>query len=469
VTSRYDELERNGGSFRDPAGFVFHKNGVVYRQVNKNGAKDYDFFMESGLYRVLVDKGLLLEHNEINNLSGLPSDKLRYRIIRPTLVPFISYPYEWSFSQLKAAALLTIKIQKLALEHGMILKDASAYNVQFIGNEPVFIDSLSFRIYEEGSPWDGYKQFCEHFVAPLALSVYGPPEVLKVLRTYIDGIPLTTARKLLPRRAGMRKGIFAHIGLHARSQQRYDKAGQGEKSFKQPKVSKLAMEGLISSLQKTVKKLNLPRHQTEWGDYYNDTNYSGPAFTAKKKIVENYIKQTKPANVWDLGANDGTFSEIAAKAGAYVVASDIDPIAVELNYLKKRPGNLAGKILPITQDLANPSPALGWAHRERLSFVERGPADTVLALALIHHLAIGNNLPFASIAEFFAGICKYLIIEFIPKSDSKVKILLHRRFNQFSNYDEEHFKQAFERYFKIVSQEPVRNSQRVIYLFKVKN
>lgn len=461
--------KHDGGSFRDPAGFVFTHHGIVYRQINLSGQADYDFFIKSGLYNKLAGEGLLVAHEEVGKLSGIPSDEQRYKIIRPALIPFVSYPYEWTFSQLKDAASLTLQIQKIALSFGMILKDASAYNVQFIGRRPVFIDSLSFRIYQPGTPWDGYKQFCEHFVAPLAMAVYSSPDILKTLRAYIDGIPLPLAKDLLPSRAKLHKGLLAHVYLHAASQKHYDRVKPGA-TTKQPKVSKIALEGLLSSLEKTVIRLRSPNKKTEWGDYYNDTNYSRSAFNAKKQIVKKYLQKVspKPKMVWDLGANDGTFSEIAAGLGCYVVASDIDPLAAELNYTKNRPMVLRDMILPITQDLANPSPALGWAHAERRSLSQRGPADVVMALALIHHLAISNTLPFIKIAEYFSKLGKYLIIEFIPKSDSKVQILLHRRINMFEGYTQENFETAFGTYFTTIAREPVRASKRVIYLFKVK-
>jgi len=469
VKRRVSQPDHDGGSFRDPAGFIFMHRGAVYRQINRSGQADYDFFIKSGLYGKLAGEGLLVAHEDIKSLNDIPSDEQRYKLIRPAPIPFISYPYEWTFSQLKDAALLTLQIQRTALSFGMILKDASAYNVQFIGRRPVFIDSLSFRIYKAGAPWDGYKQFCEHFVAPLALAVYSSPDILKTLRAYIDGMPLLAVRDLLPTRAKLHKGLLAHIYLHAASQKRYDRVEPGA-AAKQPKISRLALEGLISSLTKTVNRLDLPKQKTEWGDYYNDTNYSQSALTAKKKIVKKYLEKIspKPKIVWDLGANDGTFSEIAAGLGSYVVASDVDSLAVELNYTKNRSLVLRDMILPIIQDLANPSPALGWAHAERRSFEQRGPADAVMALALIHHLAISNTLPFNKIAEYFAQLGKYLIIEFIPKSDSKIQILLHRRVNMFEDYTQENFEAAFGIYFTTVAREPVRGSKRVIYLFKVK-
>lgn len=455
-------------SFRDPAGFIFAHKGKIYRQINAAGKKDYELFLSSGLYMELAEQGLLIEHEEIKDLPGLAVSARRYKIIKPTHIPFISYPYEWTFSQLRDAALLTLRVQKKALAKGMILKDASAYNVQFIGSKPVFIDTLSFRTYKSGMPWDGYKQFCQHFIAPLALSAYYSPEIIKTLSVYLDGIPLALSARLLPARARARWGLLAHLLLHAASQKRYDTANL-KPSASNRQVGSTALHGLISSLEKTVLSLKLPRQRSEWGQYYDNTNYSARAFDAKKKVVKTLLNTVSPSPkmVWDMGANDGTFSELAAKLGAYTIAFDIDHQAVEAGYKKDRKG-LDDLVLPLTQDLSNPSPALGWAHKERSSLEQRGPADVVIALALIHHLAIGNNTPLNDIASFFRSISKNLIIEFVPKGDSKVEILLRNRVNQFDDYDAEHFEKAFERQFKLVNKLAVADSRRVIYLYKAK-
>jgi hypothetical protein len=461
-------IKQHRSSFRDPAGFVFeHKDGI-YRQINEAGADDYEHFMNSGLYKNLVDKGWLVPHEEIKNLSGLSGHKKRYKIIKPEQIPFISYPYEWTFDQLRDAALLTLNVQKLALKHGMILKDSSAYNVQFIGRRPVFIDTLSFWRHKEGDAWEGYRQFCEHFLSPLALCAYATPEILPTQRVYLDGIPLAITNKLLPKKARFNRGLFAHIYLHASSQKRYDKL-DATTPKKQRKVSSMALNGLIASLERTVTKLSLRGRNTQWGDYYNDTNYSKKAFEDKKNVVEQMLKKVspKPKLVWDLGANDGTFSNISAALGTYTVAFDMDEKAVGQGY-RKRDGH-DGHILPLVQDLSNPSPSLGWAHAERHSLEERGPADVSLALALIHHLAITNHAPFSQVASFFASISKFLIIEFVPKGDSKVELLLSGfSRNTFSGYTQENFEAAFSKHFEIVDKKPVKDSKRTIYLYKTK-
>lgn len=459
--------KRQGGSFRDPAGFVFDRGGRLYRQVNLAAKDDYDKLLSSGLYNQLTERGLLVPHKEVGPLRRFNHDSRRYKVIEPEPVPFISYPYEWTFSQLKAAALLTLEIQKKALEKRMILKDASAYNIQFIGQRPVFIDTLSFQIYRDGQPWEGYRQFCEHFITPLALAAYTTPELLKTLRVFLDGVPLTLATKLLPARARFKRGLLLHIFLHASSQRKYTGLEKKPSSAKKRRLSQTAMTGLLRSLEKTVNSLEPPQQTSQWSKYYEKTNYSSAAFEHKKTVVKQFLKQIKPAPrvVWDIGANDGTFSEFAAKLGAYTIAADVDVNAVEANFLKDRRANLRGLVLPLVQDLTNPTPPLGWAHSERLSLSERGPADAVLALALVHHLAIGNNLPFGDIAEFMSSVSRNLIIEFVPKNDSKVELLLAARKDIFADYNQANFEKAFSRHFKLEAKKSLRDSQRVIYLY----
>lgn len=454
-------------SFRDPAGFIFTHSGTVYRQINQVGKIDFDQFIASGLYKRLVSEGLLVPHDEIAKIQVFGADARRYKIIKPEAVPFISYPYEWSFSQLKDAALLTLRIQKLAFKHGMVLKDASAYNVQFIGKKPVFIDTLSFAIHEPGRPWEAYRQFCEHFLAPLAVARYTSYGSLKILQSHLEGLPLALSCSLLPKRARFSKGLLGHLFLHSASQKKYENVGATKAAVPTRAMSTFAFEGLISSLENAVKALRPPRQQTEWGDYYTFTNYSDAAFKQKQKLVKSFLTDIAPAPkmVWDMGANNGEFSSIAAKMGAYTVAFDIDPVAVGRNY-HHDDTDTSSKLLPLVQDCTNPSPALGWMNTERDSLIARGPADVVMALALVHHLAIGRNLPFANIADFFAAIGRHVIIEFVPKEDSKVQILLTSRTDIFPDYNLKQFEAAFERHFTLVKKAPIKGTKRTLLLYK---
>ncbi|HEX9386316.1 MAG TPA: class I SAM-dependent methyltransferase [Anaerolineales bacterium] len=447
-------------SFRDPSGFLFSRGGVLYRQVNRKYEQEYAKLMESGLYEKLVKAGLLVQHVETDEVPA--ESELAYKIIQPERVPFISYPYEWSFGQLKDAALATLSIQRRALKVGMSLKDASAYNIQFVRGKPMLIDTLSFEIYKEGQPWVAYRQFCQHFLAPLSLMALKDVRLNQLLRVYIDGVPLDLASSLLPSKTRLNFGLLTNIHLHAGAQKRYSGA---EVKSRAGTMSKQAMIGLIDGLDSAVRKLDWKPGGTEWGNYYDITNYSDAAFEHKKQLVGEWSAKMKPALVWDLGANNGVFSRAASGGGAYVVSSDIDPAAVEQNYRQVKEEKTEN-ILPLLLDLTNPSPSIGWANEERDAFAARGPADMVLALALIHHLAISNNVPLPQVADFFAKIAKWLVIEFVPKSDSQVQKLLVSREDIFPSYTREGFEAAFKQKFKICEAVNVRESERMLYLME---
>jgi hypothetical protein len=450
-------------SFRDPSGFLFRRDATLYRQVNKSYSEHYDRLMTSGLYERLTAEGLLVRHVE----TALPpaAPELAYKVIRPEPIPFISYPYEWCFGELKDAALATLKIHRTAIELGMILKDASAFNIQFRDGAPVLIDTLSFEAVADWKPWVAYRQFCQHFLAPLLLMARRDERFGLLSRLFIDGVPLDLAAASLPFKTRFAPGILTHIHAHAASQKRY--ASRTEK-LRERRFSRTALLALADSLESNIRKLRFHAKETEWGDYYQDTNYSAEGLEHKKRTVAEFLDAVKPATVWDLGANTGLFSRIASGRGVPTVAFDVDPLAVERNYRELKAAK-EKNLLPLVMDLTNPSPGTGWAGRERMSLEERGPADALLALALVHHLAISNNVPFGRIADFLRRVGRHLIIEFVPKDDSQVRRLLVTREDIFVDYTQSRFEEAFGRAFEILRSEPVRDSGRTLYLMKAKS
>lgn len=463
INKKHDFLS---SSFRDPAAQVYTIDGIVYRQINGSGDNDYSMLMKSGLYDRLVSLGYLIPHTEVE--KELAADSRAVTVLKPEQVNFISYPYEWSFSQYKLAALLTLEITKVALEFGMILKDATAYNIQFHHGKPVFIDTSSFEEYEDGAPWVAYSQFCKHFLAPLLLMSKVDIRMVALIRQYIDGIPLDLASKLLPFSSWLSLSTVAHIHLHAKSQAKYSDAAASSSNDKikpKVKISRNGMNGLIDSLHSLIKSQQWRPVNTEWGDYYAKTNYSDTATSHKGEIINRLVSKLQPDTVWDLGGNTGFYSRIAASSGANVLSFDIDPVAVEANYQKVCKDN-DSRVLPLLMDLTNPSPMMGWAHSERESLRERGPVNLVMALALEHHLAISNNVPLAKIADFFSSLGEYLIIEFVPKEDSQVKRLLSSREDIFPNYTIDGFKEAFSDYYDLLEEVPVKDTYRIIYLMK---
>lgn len=449
---------RLDASFRDPHGFLFTRDGILCRQVNQAGRADFEQFLTSGLYDRLVRDGLLVAHAPD---PGPPLTAEGWQVIRPEALPFVSYPYEWCFGQLQAAALLTLRLALAGLEHGMLLRDASAYNILFRGCTPVFIDTLSFARHTEGEPWPAYGQFCRHFLAPLALMAYRDPRAVLLLREFIDGVPLDYAAPLLPLRARLRPSLNLHLVQHAHSQRRH----AADATRPRGRISTFQLRALLDNLQSVISRLQWAPRGTEWAEYYTDTNYTPAAQQAKEATISAWLERLHPASAWDLGANDGRYSRLAARYGAFTVAADVDPAAVEKNF---RQGAAAGEtnLHPLLLDLSNPSPALGWAHRERQSLLQRGPADCVLALALVHHLCLGNNLPLDRVAEFFAAAGNSVIIEFVPKADSQAQRLLGTRGDIFPDYTEEQFRTAFATHFTLHERQELPESSRTLWCWQ---
>lgn len=452
----------NPASFRDPSGCIFFRDGVLHRTVCRSYQKHYDHLMHSGLYQKLVEQNRLVAHEEVDFYDSANV----YRVLKPQQVQFISYPYEWSFHQLQDAALLTLDVMSEALKWGMVLKDATAFNVQFDLTRPIFIDTLSFESYNEGEPWVAYRQFCQHFLAPLALVAHVDTRLQALLLKHIDGIPLDLTAKLLPWRTRFNFGLASHIHLHAKMQSRHDDDAR-RSSARTAKLSKISLLALLDQLRSTVSNLQFSYPKTQWGEYYSDTNYSETAQTHKHDSVKAFLSQVQGKTLLDLGANDGRFSALGLDFGYRVIATDMDPVAIDKLYKRSRSQGLQN-ILPLVVLLDNPTPALGWQHDERASFAERFKCDVVMALALIHHLAIGNNVPLAKIAEFFSTLGHHLIIEFVPKSDSQVQRMLATREDVFAEYSAEGFENAFGNFFQIVEKLQIEDSERSIYLFMKK-
>lgn len=435
-------------SFRDPSGAIFYEGGKLLRKINPEYHENYDYLMSSGLYKKLVDEELLIPHEVITSSPF---------IIKPEFIPFISYPHEWSFSALKEAALTTLKIEKIALEYGMQLKDATAYNIQFYRGKPLLIDTLSFEKRKGALPWIAYKQFCQHFLAPLALHGYVDWRTKDFLLANIDGIPLDLAVRLLPIPRLMNFGFFVHLYLHSKFQ---TVASVSKNSTVNASLN--ACKGLIRSLESVIQSIRWKIPKTEWQDYYSDDSYTKLAFRDKQIAIEKYLLKSKPNIVWDIGCNDGFYSLIAEKICNTVIAFDADPVCIDRLFRKKT------TILPLLMNLSAPTPSFGWASEERKSLKERGKADLVLALALIHHLLISCGIPLNKMAEYFSGLGKMLLIEFIPKEDKKFKEMTGTSQINFEEYSEETFVNSFSRYFEILDRYEIKDSIRILYLLQSK-
>lgn len=454
-------VERDPASYRDPSGFVFRRDGVIHRQVNAPFADDWRAFADSGLYVALVDAHILVQHESVGIEAAAEPGAVD--VIRPEPIPFLSFPYEWSFSQLADAARLTLRAQELALEHGMTLKDASAFNVQFIGSRPVLVDSLSFQRASDHAPWVAYRQFCEHFLAPLAVIAYRDPRAALLMRDLPDGIPVDLAARLLPARTWLRFGLASHVHLHAGAQRRAarQEGGPGEGTPAQPRrISTFQQRALLDSLRRTIDGLRW-EPQTMWSGYERTTSYTADAAAAKRRLVSEHLDRFGGAWAWDIGANTGDFSQVAAAGGRRVVAVDADHGAAELHYRRLRERS-DERVWSVVGDLLSPSPSLGWDLAERPSLFERANADVVLALALVHHLAMGGNVPLAAIAGTFARLGRHLILEFVPKEDPQVQRMLASRRDVFADYSLEAFRAALGPYFSVVSEDHIPGTERTL-------
>ena len=443
--------QQHPSSFRDPSGFVFQSAGKLYRQINPSYQPNYELLMGSGLYQQLVDRRMLIRHEEIADTQiGQPG---KYKTILPEFIPFISYPYEWCFEELQDAAIVTLNMMKASISHGMILKDATPYNIQFISGTAVHIDTLSFEKYDESKPWIAYRQFCETFLYPLVVSKYSSMEVHRLFNAYPEGIPAKSAVAMLPTKARFNLGNWLHIFLPAS----VVPGDQKEKvSFNKNKLLRIIdhLHQIISSLQQPANKNSV------WKNYYEKDILSAEYLSNKEAIVSKLIS-AEGKNVLDLGSNQGVFSRLLANRKNNVVAVDNDAFSISVLYgqVKKEALN----ILPLCIDISNPPGNGGFMNGERKSFTERKKFDLCIALALVHHLCIGKNIPFSNLVHLFSKMCSELIIEFVPKDDEKVQQLLRSREDIFEAYNQEAFEAAFSQHFSIQGKEEVAGSRRVIY------
>lgn len=453
------ESKRNTSSFRDPSGYVFIENNTVKRVINPIYFEQFNSLAESGFYNLLFEKKYLIPHK----IFSANQSKI---IIEAQKIRFMSYPYEWSFLQYKHAALLTLKIQKLCLEHNFTLKDASAFNITFHAGKPVFIDTLSFDFYHQNNPWRAYKQFIMHFLGPLVLAKYFGQEYLKTLSYNLEGISLSKLSKLLPFKSYLSPTLLTNIHLLSK----YDKKYESDKKTVSNNLSKASQIKLIDGLYDYILNLSI-NEKTEWDHYYNQINYNDTAYQFKKNFVKDWFLTIKGETLIDIGGNDGTFSRELKEQANLLIVADADANAVEQNYRKVI--NTKEKIiLPIVADVLNPVANYGFNNEERFSFIDRvkeSNLDGCLALAVIHHITLSGNIPFSLSAQFFSKMATNLLIEFPTRNDSWVQFLLDskREFRtHFDFYNEENFESEYAIYFEIIKKEKIASSERILYSFK---
>jgi len=456
---------KDPGSFRDPSGYIYYKNNKVYRVVNESYKKNYDNLMSSGLYDTLVNEDLLIKHSEISNNQ---KSKGEYKTLEVERIPFISYPYEWSFNQLKDSLLLTLKIQKICVEFNMTLKDSTPFNIQFIGNKPIFIDTLSFELVDnENYVWKPYKQFCEMFLGPLCLMKYVDPNLNELLINNINGVPLGLINKLLPLKSKFNISVFIHFVLHNMFKQKENI--KNVKVEKSKVISKTKHLNIITQLESFVINTKVPNELSEWGDYNEETITEKKDYVIdKENSIKSFLKDGNYKLTWDIGSNDGFFSRIIAdKYSDYLISFDIDWRCVDSNYLKCKDLNI-NNVFPLILDLSNPTPSIGWMNKERSSVYERfGSPDLITCFAVIHHI-INVGIPLESFIEFLSKSSKDILIEYVPYSDPKCQIIFESRDDNFNYPTENEFESLIMNKFNIIKTKELVETKRCLYLLRKK-
>lgn len=430
--------QADGGSFRDPGGRIFDSGDRILRTVMPSSAAAYEVARDSGLYCRLIERGLLVASTETDG-SSLPdlAEAPAYVLSHPR-IPFVSYPYEWSFALHRRAALHHLDVQLAALADGFTLSDATAYNIQFIGSKPVFIDHLSFKPYRDGEVWIGHRQFCAQFLNPLIFwSRLGiPPNPW--FRGSLEGIPPEYLSPLLSWRDNLSWTILSHVTAQAAVQNRLIRSGGAASRAAGARLPRRSFEAMLLGLRQFVERCRLRGSRTVWSDYAARNSYAGADAAAKRAFVGEMVSAARPRLLFDLGCNSGDYSIAALEAGAStVVGFDYDFGALELAARRSADGEFA--FLPLWLDAANPSPSQGWAQSERKGLAERAPADALIALAFLHHIVIGRNVPLAMALGWLMDLAPVGVIEFVPKSDPMVQLLLAHREDIFPDYDEANF------------------------------
>lgn len=453
------------GSFRDRNNRVYYQGDHVLRGLSPEALAAWEKLSQTRFFPSLIESGQLVGTELLKEAGNLDADAVAHwaGFLRHEAIPFISYPYEWSFGMLKDAALLHLDLIEAALEEGMILKDSSAYNVQWQGAKPTFIDITSFEPLAEGEPWVGYRQFCQMFLYPLMMQAYRDLPFQPWMRGHIDGVEAADCSKMMTLKDLLRPGVMMHVHLQAKMEAMYANSQSSSKSqLKKAGFSPDLIKANLKQLRHIINKLTWGKTKTEWSDYADNNTYTSEEHQAKARFVRDVSHSRKWQRVWDLGCNTGTFSRIAAENADYVVSMDIDPLAIERFYQAlKAEGNT--KILPLINNLADPSPNLGWRGLERKSLPERGRPQLTLALALIHHVVITANIPVAEFVNWLAGLGTELVIEFVTKDDPMVKRLLQNKTDNYTDYTQEYFETAMNQVFFIQKSETLTSGTRILY------
>jgi SAM-dependent methyltransferase len=459
--------EHEPSSFRDPDSRVVISEGRVFRLLADRGTADWRALASHPLFNELVEESKLVGTREAADVpTGVKKLGSRaFSVLEHDVVPFVSYPYEWTFGMLRDAALLQLELVRRSVNAGLILKDSSPYNVQFCGATPVFVDVGSFERLREGDPWAGYRQFCMLFLYPLLLQAWKGVPFQPWLRGRIDGISPAECRQFIGWRDTLRRGAFTHVVLHSRLERSYEATDRDlKRELKSAGFRKELILANVTRLEHLVSRLRWTRGQSAWSEYGPTTTYSREDADRKASFVAQAVAAERPRLVWDIGCNDGTYARLAADAGAYVVAMDADALVVDRLY-EQLTSKREQRILPLTVNVVDPSPGLGWRGRERRPLPDRGSPDLALCLALIHHVSISGNVPITEFLDWLRSLSTAIVIEFPTPDDPMVQRLLARkRAHDHPDYRREWFERCLSERFDIVRSETLSSGRRVLYL-----
>ena len=440
---------------------MLYEGEDVRRALSPTGLADWRALAATEFFARASEAGSVVATRELDVPEALPEGAAG--LLGHERIPFVSYPYEWPFGMLRDAAALQLEVLLEALDEGLTLKDASPYNVQWRGARPVFVDVGSFERLRAGEPWAGYRQFCMLYLYPLLLQAYRQVPFHPWLRGSLDGITPEQCRNLLSRGDLLRPGVLSHVALHAR----LDASNGGSRSDVRAELREAGFaKGLIEAnarrLLKLVRGLDWSPSRSTWTEYGDCNSYSEADAAQKAEFVRAASESGRWRLTWDLGANDGRYSRIAAARSRYLVAIDGDHGAVEQLYRALR-DEQSDSILALTLDLTDPSPNLGWRGRERKGLAERGRPDLVLCLALVHHVAIAANVPLAQWIDWLRSLAAHLVIELPTREDAMVERLLEAKAGSHPDYDRERFEALLAEAFVIERTQTLGSGTRVLY------
>ena len=452
------------GSFRDPDGRVFRIGEKVFRSVTGSAARNFARAEEAGVMRKLVDRGQLVDFTDVTEQASQVGIEQADVLLSHPQIPFISYPYEWSFSLHKAAALAHLDLHLELLSEDFTLVDATAYNMQFDGTRPVHIDHLSIRPYEDGEIWAAHRQFCMQFLNPLLMWSMLDLQPNHWFRGSLEGIAPEDLAKLVPLRKRLNWTVLTHVIAQATLQNRSVQSTTGSSRYREARLPRSSFEGMLRGLRGAIAKMEVPSHKTVWGEYANNTSYAAPEAAAKHDLVKEAVAAIKPGLLYDIGCNTGDYSKSALEAGAgKVIGFDFDHGALEIAFKRAQLEQL--DLLPLWLDAANPSPSQGWGEAERMGLSKRAKPDALLALAFIHHIAIGRNVPLDMAVDWLVSLAPAGVIEFPHKEDPMVQLLLSQRPDIFPDYHNDTFANLLSQRAQIVKAVDVLPT-RTLYWFQ---